>query len=186
MSGQEVMIHETATVEEGAVVRKGTKIWHYAHVRSGARIGENCVIGKSVFIDTKVEIGDRCKLQNFANVYQGVSIGNEVFIGPHVTFTNDLYPRAQNPDWKILPTTVGDGASIGANATIICGVSIGRYAMVGAGSVVTKDVPEHALVVGVPAEIIGWVCRCGRRIEGQKDEKPSVLLCPKCRSGGRE
>ncbi len=158
-------IHPTAEVSSQAVVGDGTSIWHWAQVREGARIGARCNIGKDVYIDTDVVVGDDCKIQNFATLYHGLTVGNRVFIGPHACFTNDLYPRAVSPDWRVVPTKVEDGASIGANATILCGVTIGRYGMVAAGSVVTKDVPAHALVAGVPAKVIGWVCDCGRPLD---------------------
>jgi acetyltransferase-like isoleucine patch superfamily enzyme len=155
------MIHETAIVED-AKVGEGTKIWHFVHVRKGAKIGKNCNIGKGVYIDTKVEVGDNCKIQNFASVYQGVKLGNNVFVGPHVCFTNDVYPRADIwSEEKLEKTFVEDGASISANATIIAGITIGKYAMVGAGAVVTKDVPDFALVVGNPAKVVGTVDKEG-------------------------
>ena len=156
--------HPTAIVESDAI-GEGTKIWHFVHVREGARIGANCVIGKSAYIDAHVEIGNGVKIQNFVSVYKGVRIEDEVMVGPSVTFTNDLYPRAflWNDD-KITPTVVKKGASIGANSTIICGVTIGRYAMIGAGSVVTNDVPDFGLVYGNPAELRGFVCYCGRKL----------------------
>ena len=155
------MIHETAIVED-AKIGDGTKIWHFVHIRKGAKIGKNCIIGKGVYIDTNVEVGDNCKIQNFATVYQGVKIGNNVFVGPHVCFTNDVYPRAAiwNEE-KLEKTIVKDGASISANATIIAGITIGKYAMVGAGAVVTKDVPDFALVVGNPARVVGTVDKEG-------------------------
>ena len=155
------MIHETAVVED-AKIGDGTKIWHFVHVRKGAKIGKNCNIGKGVYIDTNVEVGDNCKIQNFASVYQGVKIGNNVFVGPHVCFTNDVYPRADiwNEE-KLVETLVKDGASISANATIIAGITIGKYAMIGAGAVVTKDVPDFALVVGNPAKVVGTVDKEG-------------------------
>lgn len=158
-------VHLTAEVSPDAVVGEGTSIWHWAQVREGARIGRNCNIGKDVYIDTAVVVGDSCKIENFATLYRGLTVGNRVFIGPHVCFTNDLYPRAVSPDWQVVPTKVEDGASIGANATILCGVSIGRNAMVAAGAVVTRDVPAHALVAGVPAKVVGWVCNCGRPLD---------------------
>ena len=158
-------IHPTADVSEEAIIGDGSRIWNWVQVRERARIGQNCVIGKDVYIDTDVVIGDDCKLENFATVYKGVTLGNRVFIGPHACFTNDLYPRAVSPDWRIVETIVHDGASVGANATIRCGITIGRNAMVAAGAVVTKDVPPHALVAGVPAKLIGWVCECGRPLD---------------------
>jgi UDP-2-acetamido-3-amino-2,3-dideoxy-glucuronate N-acetyltransferase len=159
-------IHPTAEVSPQAVVGEGTSIWHWVQVREGARVGARCHIGKDVYIDTGVVIGDDCKVQNFATLYHGLTVGNRVFIGPHACFTNDMYPRAVSPDWQVVPTKVEDGASIGANATILCGLTIGRNAMVAAGAVVTKSVPDHALVAGVPAKIIGWVCDCGRPLDG--------------------
>jgi len=167
-------VHPTAIVEGGAIVADDAQIWHWVHVRSGARIGHRAHIGKDVYVDRDVVIGDDCKIQNFATIYMGVSLGNRVFIGPHACFTNDLYPRAISPDWQIVPTKVEDGASIGANATILCGLTIGRNAMVAAGAVVSKDVPAHALVAGVPAEVVGWVCDCGRPL----DKK---FYCAHCR-----
>ncbi len=158
-------VHPSAEVSTDALVGDGTRIWHWAQIREGVRIGRDCVIGKDVYIDAGVVVGDRCKVQNFATLYKGVTVGDRVFIGPHACFTNDQYPRAVSPDWKVVPTKVEDGASIGANATILCGITIGRNAMVAAGAVVTKDVPPHALVSGVPAKVVGWVCECGRPLD---------------------
>ncbi len=160
-------IHPTADVSSEASVGEGTSIWHWAQVREGASVGRNCNIGKDVYIDATVVVGNDCKIENFATVYRGVTIGNRVFIGPHVCFTNDLYPRSVSPDWEVVATKVEDGASIGANSTILCGITIGRNAMIAAGAVVTKDVPAHALVAGVPAKVNGWVCECGRPLDRQ-------------------
>ena len=152
------MIHETACVEDGAKIGDGTNVWHFVHIRKGANIGKKCNIGKDVFIDINVKVGDNCKIQNFATLYHGLTVGNDVFIGPHVCFTNDIYPRAKIwSEEKVAKTVVKDGASIGANSTIIAGITIGKYAMIGAGSVVTKDVPDYALVVGNPARVVGRV-----------------------------
>ncbi len=159
-----VTIHPTAEVSADAAVGDNTKIWNHAQVREGAKIGEDCIISKNVYIDTGVTVGARCKLQNNVNVYHGVTLEDDVFVGPSATFTNDMFPRAANAAWQVTPTLVKTGASIGANATVVCGVTIGKYAMVGAGAVVTKDIPAHALAVGNPARIIGYVCRCGQRL----------------------
>lgn len=159
-----VYVHPTAEVSEQAQIGDGTKIWNLAQVRENCVIGENCIISKNVYIDTQVKIGSRVKIQNNVNVYHGVVVEDDVFLGPSMTFTNDMFPRAFNNDWKITNTLVKHGASIGANATIVCGNTIGEYAMVGSGSVVTKDVPAHALVVGNPAKQIGWVCKCGCKL----------------------
>jgi UDP-2-acetamido-3-amino-2,3-dideoxy-glucuronate N-acetyltransferase len=177
------MIHETAIVEEGAQLGEGTRVWHFAHIRKGAKIGKNGNIGKDVYIDTNVIIGDNCKIQNFASLYHGLIVGNNVFIGPHVCFTNDLFPRASiwNEE-RLVKTVVKDGVSIGANSTIIAGITIGESAMIGAGAVVTKDVPNHALVFGNPACIRGFVCECGIKLEKKSKKKNVVLLfCPQCR-----
>lgn len=165
-------IHPTAEVSPQAAVGDGSSIWHWVQIRERARVGRNCTIGKDVYVDFDVVVGDDCKIENFATLYHGLTVGNRVFIGPHVCFTNDTYPRAVSPDWRAVPTHVEDGASIGANATILCGVTIGRNAMVAAGAVVTRDVPPHALVAGVPAEISGWVCECGRPLDRN-------MTCPK-------
>jgi acetyltransferase-like isoleucine patch superfamily enzyme len=170
-----VFIHATAEVSEGAIIGDNTKIWNQAQVREGAEIGENCVISKNVYIDFGVHIGSNVKIQNNVNVYHGVTIEDDVFLGPSMTFTNDLYPRACNQSWEVVSTHVKRGASIGANATIICGVTIGEYSMVGAGSVVSKSVPPFALVVGNPAKKIGDVCKCGERIDAGTDAP-----CKKC------
>ncbi|PKP54474.1 MAG: N-acetyltransferase [Candidatus Altiarchaeales archaeon HGW-Altiarchaeales-3] len=159
-------IHKTAEVSKEAKIGKGTGIWHQAQVRENAEIGENCNIGKGVYVDFGVKIGNNCKIQNYVSIYHGVEIEDDVFIGPSVTFTNDLYPRAfiWNEE-KVSRTRVKKGASIGANSTIICGITIGEYAMIGAGSVVTKDVPDNALVYGNPAKIKGCVSKDGRIIK---------------------
>jgi len=175
--------HPTAVVESDNV-GDGTKIWHFAHVREKAKIGKNCVIGKSVYIDEEVEIGNGVKVQNFVSVYKGVKIEDDVLIGPAVTFTNDLYPRAFS--WgedKIVPTVVRKGASICANSTIVCGVTIGEYAMVGAGSVVTKDVPSFGLVYGNPVELKGFVCYCGRKLSEIIREDFDEKIIYKCECG---
>jgi len=150
-------VHPSAEVEDGATVGAGTRIWHLCHVRTGARIGAGCTLGRNVYVDAGVAVGDRVKIQNNVSVYAGVTLEDEVFVGPSAVFTNDLRPRAQNPDWVVTPTLVRRGASIGANATIVCGVEIGEYAMVAAGSVVTRPVQPYQLVAGNPARHLGWV-----------------------------
>ena len=177
------MIHESAYIED-AKIGKGTKIWHFAHIREKAVIGKNCIIGKGVYIGKNVEIGNGCKIQNFATIYQGVKIGNDVFVGPHVCFTNDLYPRARG-EWKIVETIVEDGTSIGANSTIACGITIGKYAMVGAGSVVTKDVSANTLVFGNPASFKAYICKCGEKLEDIIEENRENIFF-KCKKCGRE
>lgn len=162
----DTFVHPTAIVEDGAVLAPGARVWHHAHVRRGARIGAGCNIGKNVYVDFDVSVGDGSKIQNNVSVYHGVTIGCNVFVGPSAVFTNDLYPRAEFwSDERLVRTVIEDGASVGANATIICGHTVGRYAMVGAGSVVTRDVPASALVLGNPAQIRGVVCDCGRPLQ---------------------
>ena len=158
-------VHPTAEIDPTASVGEDTKIWNQAQIRNDAVIGDNCIISKNVYIDEHVHIGNRVKVQNNVNIYHGVTVEDDVFLGPSMTFTNDMYPRAFNGNWKITNTLVRKGSSIGANATIICGITIGEYATVGSGSVVTKDVPSHALVAGNPAKQIGWVCKCGFKLD---------------------
>jgi UDP-2-acetamido-3-amino-2,3-dideoxy-glucuronate N-acetyltransferase len=181
VTSDDTFIHETAIIEPGTSVGPGTHIWHHAHIRSGASIGADCTLGKNVFVDETVRIGDRVKIQNNVSVYRGVELANEVFVGPHAVFTNDRLPRAVNPDWKVTPTTVHLGASIGANATIVCGVEIGEWAMVGAGSVVTRSVQDHQLVMGIPAKPSGWVCQCGA-VVSRSVARPAALQCDSCAS----
>jgi UDP-2-acetamido-3-amino-2,3-dideoxy-glucuronate N-acetyltransferase len=159
-------VHETSSIDEGAEIGGGTRIWHYAHVLKGAKIGRNCVIGQNVMIGSNVRIGDRCKIQNNVSVYEGVVLEEEVFCGPSCVFTNVYNPRAFiERKHEFRPTLVKKGATIGANATIVCGATIGKYAMVGSGAVVKSDVPDYAVVVGVPAEQIAWACRCGTTLK---------------------
>lgn len=179
MSGNEFRAHESAVVEDGASIGAGTAIWHHAHVRAGARVGVDCTLGKNVFVDSAAVVGDRVKIQNNVSVYSGVTLGNDVFVGPSAVFTNDLVPRAFNEHWSVSPTDVEVGASIGANATVVCGTTIAQYAMVAAGATVTRDVGAHELVAGVPATHRGWVCRCGQ-VVSRANEMPSSLECDRC------
>ncbi|NYT03404.1 MAG: N-acetyltransferase [Candidatus Methanofastidiosa archaeon] len=176
-------VHDTAEISKGAVIGKNTKVWHQSQIREGAIIGENCIISKCVYIDFDVKIGNNVKIQNGVSVYHGVEVGDDVFLGPHMTFTNDLYPRAFNSNWELVSTLVKKGASIGANATIICGVTIGEYAMIGSGAVVTKNVPAYGLVFGNPAKLKGFVCKCGRKAVKIGQEKDRVLMeCTLCKT----
>jgi len=155
-------VHPTAVCDDGVKIGKGTKIWHFVHVCKDAQIGENCILGHCVYIDQGVKIGNGCKFQNNVNVYHGVTVGNNVFVGPNATFTNDMYPRAEVwDDSRLVKTEVKDGVSIGAGAVIVCGVTLGEYCIVGAGAVVTKDVPAYSLVVGNPAKVIKKVGKDG-------------------------
>jgi UDP-2-acetamido-3-amino-2,3-dideoxy-glucuronate N-acetyltransferase len=176
-------IHETADVSPDATVGDGTSIWHLVQVREGARIGEDCVIGRAAYIGAGVEIGERTKVQNFALVYEPARLGRGVFIGPAVVLTNDVYPRSvdadlqlkRGDDWDAVGVVVGDGASIGARSVVLAGVEIGTWALVGAGSTVIRDVPAHALVVGNPAVQKGWVGRTGKRMS---QDASGLYTCP--------
>jgi UDP-2-acetamido-3-amino-2,3-dideoxy-glucuronate N-acetyltransferase len=177
--GADYFAHESAVIDEDARIGKNTKIWHFTHVLKGSTIGKDCVIGQNVMIGPEVTIGDRCKIQNNVSIYKGVTLEDEVFCGPSCVFTNVYNPRAFiERKHEFRPTLVKQGVTIGANATIICGNSIGWYAMVGAGAVVTKDVPDHALVIGVPAAQAGWVCQCGTTLQF-KNESARCNYCKK-------
>ena len=187
-----VRIHPTAEVSPQASLGEGTSIWHQAQVREGARLGKGCIVGKGVYIDAGVTIGDHVKIQNYVSVFHGVTLEDGVFVGPHVCFTNDLLPRAVNPDgslksaddWSLSKTLVRRGAALGANSTIRCGITVGEWAMVGSGSVVTHDIPDHGLAWGNPARLHGFVCACGGRLIEQNNEGPMVkTTCSQC---GRE
>ncbi len=159
-------LHATACVEEHAEIGDGTQIWHHAVVRSGAKIGAACSLGQNAYIAPGAVLGDRVRLQNNVSVFKGVTLEDDVFCGPNMTFTNVLFPRCQFPkqSGEYEKTLIKRGASLGAGCIIIAGITVGSYAMIGAGAVVTKDVPNHALVMGVPARLRGWLCRCGRPI----------------------
>lgn len=168
-------VHPTAIVEDGARLGDGVRIWHWVHVRAGAVIGDGTSIGQGCYVGA-VAIGRGCRIQNQVSIYDGVTLDDDVFLGPSCVFTNVTHPRAQvSRKDAYAATHVGRGATIGANATIVCGVAIGPYAMIGAGAVVTADVPAHALVVGAPARRIGWACRCGETLPGGV-----AVLCARC------
>jgi acetyltransferase-like isoleucine patch superfamily enzyme len=168
----DVRIHATAEVSPDAQIGTGTSIWHHAQVREGARLGRECIVGKGAYIDFGVQIGSRVKIQNYALIYHGATLEDGVFVGPQACLANDRLPRAitpdgalkGTPDWEVGRVLIQFGASVGAGAIVLPGVTIGRFAMVGAGAVVTGDVPDHGLVVGQPARLVGYVCRCGDRL----------------------
>lgn len=183
-------IHPTAEVSELAKIGENTRIWHYVQIRENASIGSNCIIGKDVYVDREVMIGDNVKIQNGAAIYHGVTLEDGVFIGPGACLTNDKYPRAITPlgelkgdeDWQVELTTVKRGASVGAGAVILPGVVLGRFSMVGAGAVVTRDVPDHGLVQGNPARLVGYVCTCGRALSTEEGERtPGRVTCASCK-----
>ncbi|QNM97374.1 acyltransferase [Chitinimonas koreensis] len=173
--------HPTAIVDDGARVGDGTRIWHWTHVSAGAEIGADCSLGQNVYVGGKAVVGRGVKIQNNVSIYDSVTLADDVFCGPSVVFTNVVNPRGHvSRKHAYRPTTVGRGASLGANATIVCGHSIGEYAMIGAGAVVTRDVPAYALMVGVPARRVGWVCRCGEKLPAGDAPR-----CADCGSGYR-
>lgn len=177
MTEKDFFVHESSYIDEPCEIGKGTKIWHFSHVMKYSKIGENCNIGQNVVISPNVIIGNNVKIQNNVSVYTGVICEDDVFLGPSCVFTNVINPRSfieRKNEFK--KTVVKKGATIGANATIVCGSNIGRYALIGAGAVVTKDVSDYALVVGNPARIIGYVCECGYKLE----EKDKEYVCPCC------
>lgn len=174
-------MHPSSVVDEDVRIGEGTKVWHFCHIQSGARIGAGCSFGQNVNVSNNVVVGDGCKVQNNVSLYEGVELGDHVFCGPSCVFTNDLTPRAKYPKGRAgyKRTVVEEGASIGANATVVCGHRIGRWALIGAGAVVTSDVPAHALMLGVPARRRGWACECGEPL-------PEGLACTRCGRAYRE
>jgi UDP-2-acetamido-3-amino-2,3-dideoxy-glucuronate N-acetyltransferase len=187
-------IHATADVHPSALIGDDAQLWHYVQVREGARVGARCILGRGAYVDAGVIIGDDCKLQNYVCTYHGVTLGGGVFVGPHACFTNDLVPRAIRPDgkikgaddWETSKTFVGYGASIGANATIVCGLAIGRWALVAAGAVVTKSVPDYGLVRGNPARLVGFVTAAGEKVDTKgATREGDVMWARALRSGER-
>ncbi len=181
--------HETSVIDDNVKIGGDTKIWHFSHIQSGAVIGANCSLGQNVYISNNVIVGDHVKIQNNVSVYEGVTLEDYVFCGPSCVFTNDLTPRSRYPkNHKYYATIVHHDATIGANATVVCGHTIGHHATVAAGAVVTSDVPAYALVAGVPAKRIGWMCECGQTLDpssisGESDEEGRLFFCTDC---GRE
>ncbi|MCU0640505.1 MAG: acetyltransferase [Candidatus Margulisbacteria bacterium] len=179
---KKVFIHPTAEVSDRAKIGANTRIWHQAQVRENAVIGRSCILAKGVYVDFGVKIGNNVKIENGVSVFHGVTVEDDVILAPNATFTNDLYPRAFVGSFKVYPTLVRRGAAIGANSTIICGTTIGRYAMVAAGAVVTNDVPDFGLVMGNPARLKAFICPCGKRLEKRRLLGNRVMMsCPACR-----
>lgn len=168
--------HPTALVES-TDIGPGTRVWAFAHVLKNARIGSDCNIGDHCFVESGAIVGNRVTLKNGVCVWDHVTIGDDVFVGPNAVLTNDLWPRSRQSDWTPVPTFIGDGATIGANATVVCGTTIGNHAMIAAGTVVTADVPAHALVLGVPGRRRGWVCVCGQKLDFQNDDRAACHRC---------
>jgi UDP-2-acetamido-3-amino-2,3-dideoxy-glucuronate N-acetyltransferase len=186
---EKAQIHPTAEVSPTAEIGAGSAIWHQAQVREGARLGRNCIVGKGAYLDFDVQIGHNVKIQNGASIYHGATIEDGVFVGPHACLTNDRLPRAVNPDgslkeaddWVVGPILVCEGAAVGACAVVLPGVTIGRWAMVGAGTVVTRDVPDYGLAWGNPAQLRGFVCPCGHRLGLEEEGEETVALrCQEC------
>ena len=173
-------VHESSYVDDGCEIGDGTKIWHFCHVMSGARIGERCNIGQNVVVSPRVTIGNNVKIQNNVSIYTGVVLEDDVFCGPSMVFTNVVNPRSHvSRKDEYRDTLVRRGASIGANATVVCGHTIGEYAFIGAGAVVTKDVPDYALIVGNPGRIAGWMCQCGVKL-ASGTQPPQQATCSAC------
>lgn len=172
--------HPTAVIDGKTKIGDGTKIWHFCHISSGAVIGKECTIGQNVYVGGRSKIGDHVKIQNNVSVYDGVTLDNYVFCGPSVVFTNDINPRSKYPKHgHYVETRVNEGASLGANATIVCGTTIGRYAFIGSGSVVTGDIPDYALAYGVPARTQGWICECGEKLPFTNND--GEITCAACK-----
>jgi UDP-2-acetamido-3-amino-2,3-dideoxy-glucuronate N-acetyltransferase len=174
-------VHESSYIDEGAEIGTGTKIWHFSHVMTGARIGERCNIGQNVLVSSQVSIGNNVKIQNNVSLYTGVIVEDDAFLGPSMVFTNVINPRSHvNRKNEYQSTLVKKGASIGANATVLCGTTLGRYCFIGAGSVVTHDVPDYALAYGAPARIHGWMCQCGEQLTFVQQDEDEKAKCESC------
>lgn len=180
---KDFFVHESSYVDDGAEIGVGTKVWHFCHVMPRAQIGHRCNIGQNVLVASEVKIGDNVKIQNNVSLYTGVIIEDDVFLGPSMVFTNVMNPRSHvNRKDEYMETLVKQGASIGANATIVCGTTIGQYAFIGAGSVVTRDVPAYALLHGNPARVRGWMCQCGIKLRFMDESGKEQATCAKCGS----
>jgi len=188
VSASDIYIHPTADVSDKATIGAGTRIWNQAQVREGAVLGERCIVGKGAYVDKDVRIGDNCKLQNGVFVFHGFNLESGVFLGPGVMLLNDKHPRAINPDgspkseadWTVSEASIGYGAAVGGGAVLLPGVNVGRMALVGAGSVVTRDVPERAIVAGNPARVRGFACDCGHSLARQENGPPNGYACAEC------
>ena len=184
MEEKKYFIHESSYVDDNVELGEGTKVWHFSHIQSGTKVGKNCVFGQNVNIGNNVTIGNNIKVQNNVSIYEGVELEDYVFCGPSMVFTNILDPRCEFPQRGkefYVKTLVKRGASLGANSTIVCGNTIGKYVFVGAGAVVTRDIPDHALVTGVPAKISGWMCRCGEKLNlTNNPESEETDKCTRC------
>lgn len=180
---RDVFIHDTAVVEQNVLIGESTKVWHHCHIRSGAVLGENVNVGKGVYVDTGVVVGSNVRIQNGVSLYKGVTVEDNVFLGPHCNFTNDLFPRANSRNWEVVPTLIRRGASIGSNATIIGGVTVGECSMVAVGAVVTEDTLPFSLMIGHPARLKGFVCECGQKMDRTADTAPLDMSyrCTGCR-----
>lgn len=185
------MIHNTADVDPKATIGDGTSVWQNVQIRAGAQVGEECIIGKGAFLDLWVKVGNRVKIQNYANIFRGVTLEDGVMVGPNVIFTNDMFPRAVNPDgqlqdhedWECFETLVKEGVGIGAGSVIVCNNTIGKWAIIGAGSVVTQNIPDYALAYGNPARVHGFVCPCGTKLPERQDlAGEEQVTCPKCKT----
>ena len=179
MAEKNFFVHESSCIDDDVEIGEGTKIWHFCHIQRGARIGEHCSLGQNVKVSNHVKVGNGCKIQNNVSLYEGVELENDVFCGPSCVFTNDLTPRAKYPKGSAgyKKTLVKEGASIGANATVVCGHTVGKWALIGAGAVVASNVPDHVLMLGVPARQEGWVCECGQKL---RQNGVTYFHCPDC------